>query len=121
MAERSNIDARICQRVAELTDRSSPEDWPEAMLVTADELIEIINSELEVATTVPAEVSMPLQCNWYQEDEGSDVWGTSCGSRFTLNDGTPFDNRMEHCAFCGKHIIDNPWPDDGGDEQKGGA
>lgn len=28
----------ICRDVAELPDRDSPEDWPEAMLVTADEL-----------------------------------------------------------------------------------
>ncbi|MBL5978399.1 hypothetical protein JAO85_14005 [Comamonas sp. NyZ500] len=32
------IATAICQRVAELGDRSSPEDWPEAMLVTGDEL-----------------------------------------------------------------------------------
>jgi hypothetical protein len=33
----SQIDA-IVQSVAELPDRTSPVDWPEAMLVTADEL-----------------------------------------------------------------------------------
>lgn len=33
----SKID-RIIQQVAELPDRTSPDDWPEAMLVTADEL-----------------------------------------------------------------------------------
>ncbi|MGB6096405.1 MAG: hypothetical protein WBF95_08920 [Comamonas thiooxydans] len=32
------IATAICQRVAELGDRSSPGDWPEAMLVTGDEL-----------------------------------------------------------------------------------
>lgn len=37
---------RICQRVAELLDRCSPEEWPEAMLVTADELRAIITDEL---------------------------------------------------------------------------
>lgn len=36
----------IVLRVAELPDRTSPEDWPEAMLVTADELTEIVESEL---------------------------------------------------------------------------
>jgi len=33
---------RVVQDVAELSDRDSPEDWPEAMLVTADELRSII-------------------------------------------------------------------------------
>lgn len=37
---------RIVQRVAELPDRTSPDDWPEAMLVTAEELWEIVTSEL---------------------------------------------------------------------------
>jgi hypothetical protein len=36
---------RVAQRVAELPNRTSPDDWPEAMLVTAEELIFIINSE----------------------------------------------------------------------------
>jgi len=33
---------RIAQEVAELPDRTSPDDWPEAMLVTTDELIAIV-------------------------------------------------------------------------------
>lgn len=32
----------VIQEIAEMDDRSSPPDWPEAMLVTADELTEII-------------------------------------------------------------------------------
>lgn len=32
----------IVRAVAELPDRTSPEDWPEVMLVTADELHSII-------------------------------------------------------------------------------
>lgn len=32
----------VIQRVAELPDRTSPDDWPEAMLVTADELRAIL-------------------------------------------------------------------------------
>lgn len=41
----SVIDA-ICRDVAELPDRNSPEGWPEAMLVTAVELAEIIDRHL---------------------------------------------------------------------------
>lgn len=32
----------VVRAVGELPDRSSPEDWPEAMLVTADELRQIL-------------------------------------------------------------------------------
>lgn len=34
------------QRVAELPDRTSPEDWPDVMLVTGDELRQILQDEL---------------------------------------------------------------------------
>lgn len=35
--------SRIVSEIANMDDRDSPEDWPEAMLVTADELTEIIS------------------------------------------------------------------------------
>jgi hypothetical protein len=43
---------RICNAVAELGDRNSPEDWPEAMLVTHAELHAIVLDAL--ATPAPA-------------------------------------------------------------------
>ncbi|MFG0610785.1 hypothetical protein [Delftia sp. WSY_14] len=48
------IAAAVCQRVAELPDRNSPEDWPEAMLVTGQELIDVVTCELEQAQAAPA-------------------------------------------------------------------
>lgn len=36
----------IIRDVAELPDRTSPEDWPDAMLVTADELRVILSAHL---------------------------------------------------------------------------
>lgn len=41
-----DVAARVCRDVAELPDRSSPEDWPEAMLVTAGELRRIVVAAL---------------------------------------------------------------------------
>lgn len=41
---------RIVQRVCELPDRSSPEEWPEAMLVTPEELTWVIAEEIERQT-----------------------------------------------------------------------
>lgn len=40
------IAAAVCQRVAELPDRDSPADWPEAMLVTGPELIDAVTCEV---------------------------------------------------------------------------
>ena len=36
------IAALVCREVGELPDRTSPEGWPEAMLVTHDELHAIV-------------------------------------------------------------------------------
>lgn len=48
------IAAAVCQRVAELPDRNSPEDWPEAMLVTGAEMIDAVACEIEQALAAAA-------------------------------------------------------------------
>jgi hypothetical protein len=52
------VASQIAQRVAELPDRTSPDDWPEAMLVTQDELNQIV---VEVLASVPPEPSQEQQ------------------------------------------------------------
>lgn len=42
-----SIATAVVKRVAELPDRSSPDNWPEAMLVTSEELHRIIMSEFD--------------------------------------------------------------------------
>ena len=41
-------------------------------------------------------------CHWREDDEGH--YDTSCGSRFSLNEGTPKDNHMRFCCYCGKTL-----------------
>jgi predicted nucleic acid-binding Zn ribbon protein len=43
------------------------------------------------------------KCNWIYDDD-EDCWNTSCGNEFTLNEGTPRDNRMVYCPYCGAKI-----------------
>jgi hypothetical protein len=43
------IAEKLVRSVAELPDRTSPDDWPEAMLVTQDELLEIARAALQQA------------------------------------------------------------------------
>lgn len=50
----ATIATAACQRVAELPDRASPADWPEAMLVTGDELHMIVREAVIEAQTAPA-------------------------------------------------------------------
>ena len=57
----TELAAQICQEVAELPDRNSHEDWPEAMLVTHDELRAIVLAALESPERVQVEaVLVPL-------------------------------------------------------------
>lgn len=44
-----DIAVDVCRAVAELPDRNSPADWPEAMLVTYDELHRIVHEALAQA------------------------------------------------------------------------
>lgn len=58
-AEIEAFASRIALRVSELPDRSSPEDWPEAMLVTGDELAGIIKEEFEEFGTLSCAAAAP--------------------------------------------------------------
>ena len=42
-------------------------------------------------------------CMWTY-DENYDVWETECKNSFQLNAGTPEDNMMKFCPYCGKKI-----------------
>jgi len=79
---------RIVQRVAELPDRTSPDDWPEAMLVSASELEcilydELVHSGALTAGVPPAEpkwIGHPrdvCSCGHYRETHH--VWGKCHG------------------------------------------
>jgi hypothetical protein len=44
-------------------------------------------------------------CEWYRDaDPDDDTWATGCGHYFTIIDGTPADNNMAFCTFCGKPL-----------------
>jgi hypothetical protein len=38
-------------------------------------------------------------CTWTQDDEGN--WNTSCDQIHILIDGTPAENGMRYCCYCG--------------------
>lgn len=55
-------------------------------------------------------------CEW-NYDPKLDCWVPACGiAKWSLIDGTPFDNDMKFCPFCGKKICeveDEHYPVDG--------
>lgn len=42
-------------------------------------------------------------CVWTEEHDG-EFWQTDCGHAFQLTDGTPADNQMQFCAYCGRTL-----------------
>lgn len=42
-------------------------------------------------------------CQWEQDDEGG-YWQTQCGEAFEIIEGTPEQNGMKYCHYCGKTL-----------------
>jgi hypothetical protein len=39
-------------------------------------------------------------CKWKDDGEGN--YETDCGGLFTITRGTPKENKMKYCCYCGK-------------------
>lgn len=51
-------------------------------------------------------------CTWSEmEDEGG-TWRSACRSTFYLTDGTPSENEMCFCCFCGKPLKEESYVED---------
>ncbi len=49
-------------------------------------------------------------CAWVEDENG--VWETSCGHAFELNEGTPSENELRFCGYCGKLIKEKAYVDE---------
>ncbi len=38
-------------------------------------------------------------CVWSEDSDGN--WESGCGEMFVFNDGTPKENKMKFCCYCG--------------------
>ena len=43
-------------------------------------------------------------CVWHNDPETDNSWDTSCRELFVIIDGTPTENGMRFCCYCGKPI-----------------
>jgi hypothetical protein len=41
-------------------------------------------------------------CVWSEDSNG--IWDAECGQTFCLHDGTPSENGMRYCCYCGKTL-----------------
>jgi membrane protease subunit (stomatin/prohibitin family) len=51
-------------------------------------------------------------CEWKHGEDDSDAWETACGEMFCLNTGTPKENKVCFCPYCGKPLSEAAQPND---------
>ena len=60
---------------------------------------------------------MIKRCEWTEDCNGN--WDTGCGNAFCLETGSPADNGMLFCCYCGEKLAQcsyqEPVEDDEGD------
>lgn len=63
---------------------------------------------MKAAEALRAALEQPNECQWQQDgDRDSGMYMASCNRRyFVFEDGTPSDNRMKHCCYCGKVLVE---------------
>ena len=54
------------------------------------------------------------ECVWNEDGEDG-PWATGCGHYFAITDGTPSDNDMRYCCFCGRPLRESPHEDEDDD------
>jgi hypothetical protein len=76
-----------------------PQCLPVAIPLMADEILKKLEEE---------------KCHWKEDTDGT--YETDCGQAYCMNDGTPKENDMRFCSFCGRVLeevsYDNGWEDE---------
>lgn len=102
MMTTTEVVEEILRGVAELPDRTSPDDWPEAMLVTHDELESIVRAAL--AAPAPAGVEelievlrrpVPEQLDSLRHPEG---WGGALEQKFARYEALGYNQALDDLA-----------------------
>lgn len=70
-------------------------------------LAEVLGQWIYAAKKILAEIK---PCVWKQDentfllDDDERTWNTGCGGMFTIMNGTPAENKMKYCCYCGAKI-----------------
>ena len=105
LAER---DAALARCVEALNDaayaifqikRLTPESVVQFSIEAHGKACEVLNS---IPASAQATAKVLSECRWTHDVY--DVWDTACGKTFILNDGTPKQNGMVFCPYCGEAI-----------------
>jgi hypothetical protein len=48
---------------------------------------------------------MKFKCAWNQDEDGN--WLTGCNNIFVIIEGTPSENDMKYCCYCGDGLTEH--------------
>lgn len=54
---------------------------------------------------LPGDMPVLEKCYWNLDDDDYNEYSTECGDMFRLDSGTPPENNMRYCPFCGGIIV----------------
>lgn len=62
---------------------------------------------------VRLQAELDKTCKWTPNESYDDeyCWETECGKAFSINEGTPIDNGMKYCAYCGGKLLEQALKD----------
>ena len=81
-------------------DAGKPNEYSEAQQVV-DRLLKEQHKK-QLSTAIGGAV---VPCTWEEDQDGN--WQTDCGNSFCLDSGTPLENGMKFCAYCGKTLLED--------------
>lgn len=72
-----------------------------------DEIIftELFDKQDDAKQIVSALNAQQETCKWTY-DEWHDCWDTECGNAYQVTEGTPKENNMKFCPYCGKALVE---------------
>ena len=65
------------------------------------------NEDVSPNHAVGGQVAPPVRCEWTVDNnlpEDDRLYSTACGEEFLFIDGSPKDNGLKFCCYCGKPI-----------------
>lgn len=87
-----------------------------------DALVDAYQEALDLAQYIRQELEERKRtCTWAQAEADSDCWETTCKNAWCLTDGTPKENKIAFCNFCGKPVEEVKHPGYGIEDEEAGA
>lgn len=90
---------------------------PFTIHIPSRDYMEWLESQIQSLRTEIAELRKKdsAECVWRIDGDewDAEAYDTSCGNKYVIMNGTPADNNMKFCVYCGKKLISPHQPEKG--------